>query len=584
MKSADLRERGLLRLLPTVAFLAAPGAALAQAVPPPQQALPSREEVQPPAPAADVPKSQINVRSDDDRPAPCPLSKFDLEATISTVQFTGHDGAPLPAEVADLLAPVATALPSGPQRLQAVCDIRDAAGAALRRGGYVASVQIPPQRLEGGALRLEVITAHIVEVRVRGEAGPYRDTVAARIEKLKALNPLRKQDAERILLLADDVPGLDVQLSLRPAGTVPGEVIGDLTVSYRRIRLLANVQNYGSRQLGRETGYVRAEYYGLTGASDMTWLGVQTTFQTNEQQVIQGGHMMGIGSSGLTASAGITYAWSRPDVGTLDLRSRSLLARFEVKMPLIRSVRRDLTVSGGFDFADQRTRVARSALNRDRISTFYARIDGALRDPRPDGSPGFSLNGGVEVRQGVDIFGATQERSIVGGYTPSRFEGSSVATVIRADVRGSVPLGRIFTLGGTALAQWADRPLLNFDEFSIGNLTIGRGYDPGANSGDRGIGLHGELAAKIYESPRFRLDLFGFYDSVWLYNLDTGSIENNRRLGSFGGGGRFLLRRYAYVEASYARPEDPALLLPNARRSPPRFLLSLTLQFAPGSR
>jgi len=479
-------------------------------------------------------------------------------------------------------------LPTGPQKLQAVCDIRDSATAALRAKGYVASVLIPPQRLEDGKLRLEVVTARIVDVQVRGDAGPYRGTLGARIDQLKALDPVNQHDAERILLLADDVPGLDVQLSLRPAGTRPGDVIGDLTVSYRPARLLINAQNYGSRQIGRETVFARAEVYGLTGLSDLTYVGVQSTLQFNEQQAVQAGHVMGLGNHGATLGLSGSYAWTNPDVGLLDLRAQSYTARLELAVPLIRSVRFNTTISGGFDFSEQLTKVFGATggppLNRDRIRTLYARVDAGIRAPLMDGTTRYTLNGGIEIRQGIDVFGATEPQSFAGGYTPSRFEGSATATVLRGNLNGSVPIGPVITLAGSAQGQWASSPLLNFDEFAIGNLTIGKGYDPGANSADRAIGLHGEVQANLVNTTKFRLDIFSFYDSVWIYNLDTAAIENNRRLGSYGIGTRMLITRRGFLEATYARPEDPALLVPGARRAPERFLLSLTLQFAPRAR
>ena len=120
------------------------------------------------------------------------------------------------------------ALPTGDQPIRVVCDIRDQANAALRRDGWVASVQIPAQSIDGGELQLQVVTARITEIRVRGDAGPYASRWRRGIASCSALDPLNERDAERALLLAGDVPGLDVQLSLRPAGTQPGEVIGDL--------------------------------------------------------------------------------------------------------------------------------------------------------------------------------------------------------------------------------------------------------------------------------------------------------------------------------------------------------------------
>ena len=588
------RQRPTLKLLLAAAAIAVPGTALSQTVPvppppPPSPDIPTREQVELPQPDPERRPGRVRVDSADAiEAAPCPLDRFDVEVTISDIAFSGVGGAALAPEIRALLADI-RAPGGGAQPISVVCGIRDRATAALRREGYVASVQIPPQTVESGTLRLEVVTARIVEVRVRGDAAPYRGTLTARTEQLKSLDPLNERDAERILLLAGDIPGLDVQLALRPAGTAPGEVIGDLTVAYTPFSILANVQNYGSRQLGRETAYVRGEFYGLTGMADTTYLGASTTFDFEEQQVVQLGHITGLGNSGLGAEASFLYAWSRPDIGALDLRSESLVAGLELSLPLARSVQRNVRLSGGLELIEQRTRVFNDdgdgiPLNRDKLRVAFARLEGNYRLPYGSGD-GFNLAWGLEVRKGLDIFDASERREVSpSGFTPSRFDGDPQAFVFRADADAVFGIGPVFSLAGSARLQWASDPLLNFEEYSLGNLTIGRGYDPGANSADRAIAVRIEPRANVYTANGFDVDLFAFYDSVWIENLDPNAIEDDRNLSSYGGGVRAVLAGTAFLEAMYARPEDVPLLIPNARRAPDRFLVSLTYQFSPGGR
>ncbi len=564
------------------ALLTIPTAAGAQQADPP-----SREQVEIPEPDDIRPRGRIRVQAEEAvQAAPCPLERYDLNVNITSVRFTGAGGAPLSPQLAPLLSSIGPP-PGGEQPIRVVCAVRDRATELLRREGYVASVQIPPQTIETGELRLEVITAKIVEVRVRGDAAPYRETLSSRIDQLRALDPLNEHDAERILLLAGDVPGLDVQLQLRPAGTVPGEVIGDLEIRYMRASFLGNIQNYGSKQLGRETAYLRGEFYGLTGSPGVTYAGLSSTIDVDEQQVVQVGHIAGFGNHGASLGGSFLYAWSRPDIGQLDLRSESLVGRIELAGPAIRSLRRNLTLRGGLEVIEQRTRVfsdgGGSPLNRDKLRVAFLRMEAGFREPSLAGYDLYSFNAAVEVRRGLDIFNATKRREISpGGFTPSRIEGDPTATVIRTEFDGVVGIGPIFSLAAEGVGQWASNPLLNFEEFSLGNLTIGRGYDPGANSADRAIGLRIEPRAKVFENDKVRAELFGFYDSVWIWNQDPNAVEDDRRLGSYGGGIRILLPRLALFEAMYARPEDKALLLPDAKRAPDRLLLSLTLQFSPG--
>ncbi|MDE2595329.1 MAG: ShlB/FhaC/HecB family hemolysin secretion/activation protein [Sphingomonadales bacterium] len=552
-----------------------------------QSQLPSREEVNPPAPPAQPPKARANV---DEKNAftngPCPLSESDVRVAVREVRFTAPGGGALLPELQQLLGGIATG--SEEQPIRVICDLRDQANARLRRSRYVASVQIPPQRIDDGVLRLEVVSGHIVEVRVRGDAGPFEGLIKDRIEQLKQLNPLNAADAERILLLADDVPGLNVQLGLSPAtsGGTPGDLIGELTVNFRQTALVANVQNYNSSLLGRETAYVRTDAYGLLGTADRSWLAVSSTFDLREQRIVQVGESLLLNGAGDRLTVTGTLADSRPDLKTIDLRTLSLIGNIEFDHQLKRSVNTNAEVSLGFEWAQQRTRVysagGSAPLNRDRISTLYARLGGDTRKLRFDGSTAFSLAGSLELRKGLGIFGANQTGKLNGGYGPTRFEGDARATVVRGQVSGTIGFGPIFELATTLRGQWANHALLNYDEFAIGNLTIGRGYDPGANTGDRAYAGAHEARANVAVSKDVQAQLYGFYDWVRLINLDKGSTEARRWMASVGGGVRVTVLNSIRLDLTYAHPLDPPLLTGiNIKRSPDRVMFSLTSQIIP---
>lgn len=576
-------------VLALVSVFVGSGAAYAQVVPVPPVVppyAPSREEANPPAPTAQDRRSTAQV---DEKgafaPGPCPLSESDVRTAIKEVRFTAPGGGPLAPQLIELLAGISTSAEEQPVKV--VCDLRDQANSRLRQARYVASVQIPPQRIDEGVLRLEVVAGHIVEVRVRGDAGPYEGVLNGRIASLKGLDPLNARDAERILLLADDLPGLNVQLGLSPnGGGKPGELIGDLTVTYQRFALIGNVQNYNGKQLGRETAYLRAEFFGLTGMGDKTFIAASSSFDFKEQKILQVGHSMALDANGTALSITGTVAYSQPDLETLDLRTLSVIGNLELSRQLVRSVRKNLIAAVGFEYAQQRTRVYASGsdfpLNRDKVSTVYARVHGDTRKFNFDGSQAYALGGGLELRKGFGVLGATKVGAISGGYAPTRFEGDGRAFVVRGDLSGAIGFGPIFELGTSLRGQWTNKPLLNYDEFALGNLTLGRGYDPGSNTGDRMFGGSVEARANVVNGRNVRAQLYGFYDGVRLLNLDTGSTEARRYLASAGGGVRLTLFNSMRLDVAYAHPFDPPLLTGiNVKRAPDRIMASLTAQIIP---
>lgn len=562
--------------------MAVPGTALAQAVP--NTTLPTREEVDPKDVPTQAPPSSVRIDSRGAvEAASCPLDGSDIRINLAQVRFEGAADRALATEILALLGNVPAA-DLGDQPISVVCRIRDRANMALRSAGYIASIQIPAQEIANNVLVLKVVTARITEIRVRGDVGRFRAALEPRLEAIKALDPLNERDVERLLLLAGDIPGLDVQLSLRPAGTAPGDVIGDLTVDTRAATLLFNIQNSGSKQLGREIASIRAELYGLTGLSDRTALTVSNSLQFKESHVVQLSHDMALGSRGIRLAVRGSVALSDPDIENLDLRSRSLIGGFDLSVPLLRRVNSTIGAKGGFEFLDQRTKIKSGAtsvpFNQDRLRIGFARLDGSWLGRRADGGETWHVDSSVEIRQGFDIFGASKRGIVQDGFSPSRFDGDAKATVIRGSLDAGVRFTPALSFNASAYGQWANRSLLNIEEFSLGNLTYGRGYDPGANGGDRVIALRAEPRIRLPEFAGFRLELMGFYDWVKLYNLDPGTVETGRVLRSVGGGARLLLPGRIVLDVTYAKPLDRALVS-DLQRPGNRLLVTLTTQLYP---
>lgn len=567
-----------------IGSLLASAPALAQ-VTPPQGALPSTAELAPRLPDSSEPMRGTIRRRGEQGDCPAALKDSTVTVSIERIEFKRPDPAQsdalidLQPEIADALSSVSA--PGGNQPVSVVCAIRDRANDALRSAGWVATVQIPPQEIAGGKLQLLVVSAHITEMRVHGSPGPYAALLRRRIEALKAMDPLNERAAERILLQAGDMPGLEVSLALRPAGGRSGEVIGELDVRYRRFAVMANVQNYNSKLIGRETAYVRAEAYGLTGLADLTYIGFSTTADLKEQKVLQLGHSFQITGTGTRLGGRFTYAWSRPDLGTLDYRTDTLIAGLDVEHPLLRTVTSNAVLTGGIEYVNQGTKIYSGKtglpLTSDRMRILFAGIAGDTRSLRVDGSARWALEGHVELRKGLKIFDAS-DSGFAGPRYQSRIDGKADAFVARADARAFVGLGRYFSIEERAQAQWSDDALLNYEEFSLGNLTIGRGYDPGSNSGDRAFGLASEVQVKLPLSGKVTAQVFGFYDIVTLDNLDASSTEVDRLMRSYGGGIRLGLPGSALLEVTYAHPLDRALRIDPAP-PPDRLLVSLSFRF-----
>jgi hemolysin activation/secretion protein len=475
-----------------------------------------------------------------------------------------------------------------------ICEIRDRAASILRDAGYIAAVQVPEQRIGDGIVRFQVLMAHLTQVRVRGQASGAETALAAYLGRLTRQPLFNRYEAERYLLLASDLPGYTVRLTLRPAGTAPGDVIGDVTVQHLPAYADFIVQNGGSRALGPWGGLLRGQLFGLTGLGDRTSLSLYSTSDFHEQQTVQLAHDMRLGPEGLSLAGSFTYAWARPTVPNATVLARTLFATMELAYPFVRRQSETVRGSVGMDLVDQDVRLDHIALTRDRLRVLFFRfgVDAIASDFGPQFStaePPWHFTGLVELRQGVHALGATHDCGPLGvnclgpnNIPPSRLEGQSDATVLRLTGYGELRPVPKFTIALGLRAQYAWQPLLSFEDFSTGNYTVGRGYDPGALLGDRGYGTQLELryGSRIQASAdRPAIQGYAFWDHAQVGHRDSPIIVTQRQhLDSVGAGARINWDRFV-LDAGLAVPLTH--IGPLNSKPDPRLLVSLTTRLWP---
>ena len=573
----------------TWSFIAALSS-LTNAQTPPPVVPPTREEVTRPVAAPPPPESRLEVEGGIQR-SPCALDSPEFKSIHFVLRGAEFDG--LQGLTRADLAPSFAPLVGHDVPISTVCEIRDRAATILRDAGYIAAVQVPQQRIESGVVRFQVLMAHLTQVRVRGNASGAETVLASYLNQLTRRPLFNRYEAERYLLLASDLPGYTVRLTLRPAGTAPGDVIGDVTVQRLPEYVDFVVQNGGSHALGPWGGLLRAQVFGLTGMGDRTSLAFFSTADFKEQQTIQIAHEMRLGPEGLSLGGTFTYAWARPDVSNAQVLAKTLLGTIELGYPFVRREAATVRGSTGIDIIKQDVWFDHARLSRDRLRVGFARLglDAIATKYGPNFSsaePPWHATALVEFRQGLHGLGATDCGAAAidctgpGDIGPSRLEGHSNASVVRFTGYGEVrPLPKLtFSLG--LRAQYAWKELLSFEEFSAGNYTVGRGYDPGALLGDKGWGTQAELryGSRIPASAgKAAVEGYLFWDHVRVGHYGSPIIVSQREhADSVGGGARINWDRFV-LDAGLAVPLTH--IGPLNRRPDPRFLISLTTRLWP---
>jgi hemolysin activation/secretion protein len=586
--SPAMRWGRLALVLGSALALVPDGPAYAQASP-----VPSRDDLSLGRDAAVPPSTRLSVQDDIER-GPCPLAEpafANARVTFSAVEFTG-----LPGIAAADLAPAWTEYANRDLPITALCEVRDRAATMLRARGFLAAVQIPPQRIEkGGVARMDVLAAKLTELQVRGKAGAAEGLIAEHLEPLTREDWFNTNDAERNLLLLRDLPGYDARLTLRSAGRAPGEVVGDITVDYTPVEFTIGAQNLGAKATGREGLFAELALNGLLGLGDRTTASIYNTVDWDEQRIIRIGEEIALGANGLRLGGSALWGRSEPSLAGGGFLTKTFAGEGHLRAVLQRRQTSSLALTGGLELVEQTLSFAGTRLSKDDLSIAFLRLDHAMIDAASaSGAGGFSASEprwrsamSLELRKGLGIFGASEDCSVISRCLPPNVPISNAladprAFVARLDGVVEFRPARRVTLALSPLVQVADNGLLAYEQASFGNYTIGRGLDPGVMVGDDAVGASFEVrAGSRHPGARggFAFEPFVFVDWAKAWIDDNRINPDPRDVLTTGAGVRARWGERFDIGLTFAAPLKRAGY--QLERSDPRLLFTIAARLLP---
>jgi len=438
-----------------------------------------------------------------------------------------------------------------------------------KRGFPFVAVVVTPQRVDDGVVHFKVVEGRISDVKVLGGDAISRRQAAAAFAPLVNRQPLSSAAVESAYERAKAVPGLAIAGSLR-RGNNQGAM--DLVLQSRRKAwsTYANVNDYYPDVVGPWGALIGVEHYGGSRYGDETALQAYSSIDGGGQIVLRASHQRTLNARGTTVSVMALGAWAHPggSVADLELATRVYAGRIGVSQPLVSRLRESVAVSAGVEFNNQTTKVFSSVgLTEDRLRIVTVGLAGELR-----GEGGAHIGLQLEGRKGLSVLGATG----VGDALTSRFGADPQATVGKLSMEGETSKVWNIRLAGRVEGQIASAPLTAPEQFVVGNLTLGRGYQPGAAFGDEILGGSAELRFGPYRTVRqLRLEPFVFCDVVRLWSLTPGA-SSSRTLSSVGGGMRLEAPGHMHIDLAYASPRSAPLGLGEPTPSG-RVLLNVTI-------
>ena len=500
--------------------------------------------------------------------------------TLTRIEVTGATLVPR-AEIDAALA----GLVGQPSDAGVLCTARDRVAALYaRHGEALARVDLPEQRMTDGVLVLRVTEGRITETTLdHPEALGSSAALAERyLQQSGHEGATRWAEVERAFLLTREIPGAEVSFALRRAedGSAEGLEAVAAFGPRRKLDITISGQNLGSEEVGRNGVSTRVDANSFTRFGERTSL-VLFSSLSGAQRVAQLMEEVRVGSSGWVLLGDFAYGETEPEGGlaALEIEGRSKVARLGARYPLIKT--RDAALDFGMrlEGIDQKNDLGflRGAglglipLFEENLRVLAFEVDGRWQSIR---MPGLATGAGVEIRQGLDAFGASE----AGDPLLSREDGQPDFTSARLNLSARMafnPGARVAPYVQLAgMAQWADGALPAYEEFQVGNFTVGRGFDPGAASGDRAVAAQAELGLD-FAAPSSLFTLFGFVDGARLWNDDRLGYDSEPW--SAGLGAR-LRWRTGQLSLTWAAPQS--LPFPGATTPEQRVLVTFNHAFS----
>ncbi|UFS65771.1 ShlB/FhaC/HecB family hemolysin secretion/activation protein [Paracoccus denitrificans] len=465
--------------------------------------------------------------------------------------------------------------------------------AAYVRNGYVLSrVVIPAQTLEdGGALRLTVVSGFVERIDSSAAPPGLRARLDAMTAPLVDRPTLRLPDIERRLLLAGDMFGVALGSALS-TGARPGGTIIILNPQFRSVTGFVGLDNSFSRELGRWNLSAGVELNNQLGRGEVFYLrasghprlGDDGYFSDRPQlRTLAGGAVLPLGHDGLTF--GIEAASSRtgPDTGAVATASDFDRLSFRLFYPVVRSVKRNISVTAALDLQRDRQDLETGAgdfgLYKDR--TRVLRLTGEGNWQLSDQS---ALRMAAVLSLGLDALGARSAAEATPALPLSRDGADADFRKLELSFRYDRDFRQDWSLALSGQAQSAfGDPLLSSEQFGIASTEGLSAFDLGSLSGDSGWFLRGEVA-RHFPAQGFGRPLVVspyVFAAVGAVNLENPSADEAARIKatSFGIGVDLRLIRDPSYSSALIRFEYGKGNRDDGQEDPSRFTIVSSYRF-----
>lgn len=397
--------------------------------------------------------------------------------------------------------------------------------------GYpLARAIVPPQTIANGTVRIDVIEARYGTVSVDNRSRVSDRLLQATLGGLESGTVVTQAQMDRSLLLLSDIPGLNVNATLKPGAAVG---TSDLLVSAQPMPMFTGavtVDNDGDRYSGRvRVGATASVIDPLHLGDILSVSGLSTGRDMNYGRVAYEALLDGAGTR-----AGVSYSALHYRLGDvlspIDATGNAQVASAWVKQPFIRSRQLDLYGQIEYDHLKLHDDVAVNGMATDRhLDDATASLTGDVRDGLLAGAVTswsaswtyghLSFENGVA--QAIDAQGANTQ----GGFSKWNLAVARLQGLSENDA-----------LYVAATGQWSSANLDPSQQMIAGGPNSVRAYDVNAVSGASGYLVTAELRHNFPQSLLGRWQAIAFLDAAHV-TVDRHTFEAGQNSANLAGAG-----------------------------------------------
>jgi len=363
------------------------------------------------------------------------------------------------------------------------------------------------------------------------------DLVRNYATRIKIKNALNTNDLERALLLINDLPGISARGILNPSPTKAGAADLIIIIERKAYDAQIGIDNHGTRYLGP----VQLSAYGSTNSAlgqneRITAQFVNAGIEERFHELLYGAltYEQPVWTYGSTVTLGFRHTNTNPgfNLKQFDVEGWSTNMSAEFMHPFIRSRARNLNGRIRFDHNNITTKnnIPVDPTRKDRVRAL--RLGGTLETIDHFLGVGYNILD-AEFSKGLGILGANNE----GDLDMSRPAADPSFEKMTAEIQRLQRVTSEVNLLLATKGQISNKALLSSEEFGVGGLEYGRGYDSSEIIGERG--LSGKVELQWNEPHKFSIlddyQLYSFYDAGTVWNEDaTTSAEKRDTITSAG--------------------------------------------------